>query len=60
MNNNYPDDCQGNGRHLPWNYVEPTHENCQECSELTLLEELDEDCLCPECAIDLRLSDDHE
>ena len=24
MNNNYPDDCQGNGRHLPWNDNEST------------------------------------
>ena len=52
MNNNYPDDCQGRGQHLPWNEVEPTHECCDECSETVEVEEMydhDGELYCKEC-----------
>ena len=57
MNDNLPDDCQGNGKHLPWNQEDELHV-CQECSEQ--LEESDnhneiktrrgvDEYLCDEC-----------
>ena len=33
MNNNYPDDCQGNGIHLPWNQPEQEIYGCWHCGE---------------------------
>lgn len=30
MNDNLPDDCQGNGKHLPWNQEDELHE-CWSC-----------------------------
>ena len=33
MNNNLPDDCQGNGIHLPWNQPEQEACVCWHCGE---------------------------
>ena len=32
-NDNLPDDCQGNGTHLPWNQPEQETYHCWNCSE---------------------------
>ena len=31
MDNNLPDDCQGNGTHLPWNELEQEVYGCWNC-----------------------------
>ena len=33
MSDNLPDDCQGSGKHLPWNQEEELHE-CWSCEHL--------------------------
>jgi hypothetical protein len=40
MSNNYPDDCQGNGIHLPWNQSEQEIYVCWHCGD-----EVEEDSL---------------
>ena len=59
MNNNYPDDCQGRGQHLPWNEVDVYV--CEDCGE-TITE--NDGGLCDECyeqaARDDNRTDDEE
>jgi hypothetical protein len=40
--NNLPDDCQGNGTHLPWNQPEEEAYCCWHCSEEVNEDELTE------------------
>ena len=60
MDNNLPDDYQGNGAHLPWN--EPEEVECPECgSSMTETNSATSTWLqCDECEYQTRETKDYE
>ena len=57
-NNNLPDDCQGNGTHLPWNEQEEVE--CKVCSSSMTCEDGDLVCDNEECTFVIYAPDEDD
>ena len=58
INNNLPDDCQGNGAHLPWN--EPEEAECNSCGSSMTEDDGDLVCDNDECTFVICAPDEDD